>query len=235
MSKKLRIIGLAMCAVCAFMAVSAGAAQAVPNFTYTNTAGKAVIPTAAEALGIEVANKTAASELEVPGLLNLKGTSIAISGGVITGEKTATVKSISFSGVTVSSLPANCQAKGTTVADPVGTITTAPLTAELVTIGSIAYATFKPEEEKFVTVKVEALAGSGKTCPVSGNYPITGSVLATLPASGVHSTIQSLVFTTEDEKLKEPTDGLKFGTSAAYLITAPELKLSNDRPWGVDW
>jgi hypothetical protein len=232
---KLKLVGIAVCAICAFMAVSAGAAHAVPNFTYTNTAGKAVIPAAAETIGIEVVNgSTTPSELEVPGLLNLTGTGVAITGGVITGEKTATIKSLQLTGYTVSTAPSNCQIKGTTNPDPVGTISTGPISVELVTIGSTAYATFKPDSGT-VFVNINISAKTGKSCPLSGTYPVTGSILATVPASGVHATTQSLGFTTADEKANEPTDGLRFGTSSKYVISTVGLKLSNDRPWGVDW
>jgi hypothetical protein len=229
---KLKHIGIAVCAICAFMAVSAGAAQAVPNFTYTNAAGKAIIPTAAEAIGIEAANPTAtATELEVPGLYTLKGTGVTVKGGVITGEGTGTLKSLSLTGFTVSGLT-NCLVRGS--GDTAGTITTAPLLVTLKTIGTIAYATFEPESgTTFVTMIIEAAAG--KSCPLSGSYPITGSLLATLPASGVHATTQSVTFTKADEVANEPTDGILLKGSKAYLIGPIPLKLSNDRPWGVDW
>jgi hypothetical protein len=237
MSKKLKIVGLALFAVCAIMAVAAGAAQATPNWT-VETEGKATIPKSTESYQITLAKEeetnTVMSTLNVPGLLELKGTGIHLNGAKLFGEKFDSVESIVFTNVVVASASTVCQAQGATKADPVGTVTTVPLSTELVTIGGIAYDTFKPASgTEFVKIKITAK--SGKSCPISGTQTITGSIVGTVPVTGVLSTSNPLVFSEADEKAVEPTDALKYGTSAAYLTTTVNLKLEGDQKWGVDW
>jgi hypothetical protein len=239
MSRKLKIVGMALFAMCAFTAVSASAALAAPNFTVTTEGGKVSTPGAGANLPLTLTKVTVAPTLEVPGVLSLLGSGVTVEEAKITGEKTDTVKKITFTGVVVEGLEKKCVVRGVTSADPVGSISTVPLATELVTLGSpaIAYDTFKPEEGTlFVKIKVEA-ASKEVSCAVSGEYPINGTINGTVPATGVLATEQPLTFTKADEQLNKLTDKLTFGEGAveSFLTTTVDLRQENDLAWGVDW
>jgi hypothetical protein len=239
MSRKLKIVGMALFATCAFMAVSASAALAAPNFTVETEGGKVSIPGTGANLPLELTKVTVAPTLEIPGLFSFLGIGVSLTEAKIIGEKTDTVNRLTFTGVQLEGLEKKCVVKGLTNGDPIGTISTVPLSTELVTLGnpSIAYDTFKPESGTlFVKIKVEP-PSKESGCAVSGEYPINGSINGTVPATGVLATEQPLTFTKADEQLNKGTDKLTFGEGAveAFLNTTVDLKQKDDLKWGVDW
>ena len=239
MSKKLKIVGLAVFAVCAFMAVSASGASAIPpNWTVETTGGTVSIPSAGSSIGCELmpTSTEATSTLEVPGLLTLSGKGLHVEGCALTGPETDTVKKITFTNVVVGNV--NCQVRGLTNGDAIGTISTVPLASKLVRIGTITYDTFTPEAEtNGLFVEIEVTPKSGVSCPVSGKYKIKGSVNATVPASGTLATERTLIFNKPDEEVTKASDKLTFGPGAveSFLTVTAALRQTNDLKWGVDW
>jgi hypothetical protein len=232
MSKQLKIAGLAAFVICAFMAVSASAALAVPNWTVEKPAGTVITPAAGESNPIEIEQVTEAPTLEVPGLgINLKATSIDLENAELIGPEKDFVKKISFTGVVVESAETTCQAKGVTNADPVGTISTGEINTELKTVGTTAYDFYTPKTSPFV--KIEISAKTGKSCAVSGTYEVKGSVASSLPASGALATQVKVSFS---KAIQEASGAaLTFGAKPAFLKSIIDLKLKSDLKWGVDW
>jgi hypothetical protein len=212
------------------MAVSVGAAQAAPNWTVEESAGKVVIPSVSESFGLEVSKVPVAPRLEVPSLLSLAATGVSIASSEIFGATTGTVARVNLTGMDVETQTANCQVNRVTNGDAVGTVTTAALSSELVTIGRVAYDTFKPESGTLlVEIKVETKAPT--KCILAGAYKLSGSILGTAPATGVLATEQPLTFTKADEEANKASDAMKFGGLPAYLTTTIDLKLGGDQKW----
>jgi hypothetical protein len=232
MSKQLKIAGLAAFVICAFMAVSASAAMALPNWTVEKSGGSVVTPGTGEVNPVEIKETTEAPTLEVPGLgINLKCTTIALTGGKLVGPTEDSAEKIVFSGCEVESAPTTCQVKGATFADPVGTISTNPVTTTLKTVGTTAYDFYKPTTSPFVKLIIEKK--TGKTCSVSGEYEVKGEVASSLPASGVLAASQSVSFS---KAIQEAAGAaLTFGAKPAFLKSIVDLKLGTGLKFGVDW
>jgi hypothetical protein len=232
MSKQLKIAGLAAFVICAFMAVSASAAMALPNWTVEKPGGSVITPGTGETNPIEVEQVTEAPTLEVPGLgINLKCTNIALSNAALIGPTGDSTDRIVFSGCEVESASTTCQVKGVSIADPVGTISTNAVTTTLKTVGTTAYDFYTPTTSPFVELTIEKKIG--KTCAASGTYAVKGSVASSLPASGVLATKVSVSFS---KAIQEGAGAeLTFGAKPAFLKAIIDLKLVSDLKWGVDW
>jgi hypothetical protein len=91
-----------------------------------------------------------------------------LTNGKLVGPIGDSAEKIVFSGCEVESAPMACQVKGETFADPVGAISTNPVTTTLKTVGTAAYDFNTPTTSPFV--KHINRKRTGKTCSVSGEY-----------------------------------------------------------------
>jgi hypothetical protein len=224
MSKKLKVLGLALIVVCAFGAVSASA-QAAPKFTVSGvTSGTEKIA--------ETATPTGTLTLTVPGLLRLTCTTLKIKDGTIkVGTDENSAESLIFGGCSVDgpsgeALP-GCTVKN--VGGTAGTIATSSLTSTLVNVGEEGYITFKPTGTNFVEIRVE-----GSPCAPEGTYKVTGTAATTIesPKPGVLQTTASIV--ASEAVQKAAGDKLLFGTREAFLDATVGLHLESDKNWGFD-
>jgi hypothetical protein len=225
MSRKLKVIGLSLVAVCALGAASASAQ--VSQFTVSSGSGAIATSTAVTSTNLE---------LTVTGLLNLTCTGLNVEGGSVTsGTDAGSATSLSFTGCSVDSTKGvaqtGCVVKNT--GGTAGTIATGGLTATLVKIGTAGYVTFAPTGTEFVNITISA--ASGKTCALSGAYPVTGQALVKIvsPANGVLATNVEL----ESSQAIQETGGadhLKFEGRESFLDGKVDLHLASDLNWGYD-
>jgi hypothetical protein len=208
---------------------------AVPslNWTVEKTGGAVVIPGAAESFPIEIAEVTEAATFEVPGLgINVKCTSgPAATGMKIEGEKKDSIEKLTFALCEVESAPASCQVKGTTFADPVGTITMGKIATELKTVGSTAYDFYAPVTSSFTKIKFEAK--TGKSCAIAGEYELKGSFASSLPTAGSLALSQTASFSKAIQEASGAS--LTFGAKPIFLKFILDLKQSSGLKFGVDW
>jgi hypothetical protein len=236
MTRKLKVIGLALMAVCAFAAVSAGAAQAAPQWKIEGTT--LPVGTTQE---VEISAVTTPFTLEVVGLgINLKCTNIDGKGtinnvttsGVTTGED-AIPAGVVFTGCEVENAPAKCQVDSTSstgVTGAIGTITTEPVTTKLKTVAGEVYDVFSPPASG-VFARIMISAKEGQSCAVSGNYEVKGTAAQTLGSEAIElsSTFSAATATAAGT-------ALTFGGKAATLTGVADFKLIKTnvgKKWGA--
>jgi hypothetical protein len=227
MSKKLKIMGLALVVVCAFGAVSASA-QGAPKFTVSgvSSGSEAIAP------GTTVTSTTLT--LTVKNLMRITCTSLTVNGSSINvGADSARATSLSFSGCDIDSTngvtQTNCGVKSSGTA-PVGTINTNGLTAALVDVGTSSYVTFTPTTGiSFVDIEV-----TGAECAVAASTNVTGTAVAKIlnPAAGALAT--NLELESSQAISETAGDKLLLGAREAWLDGKVDLHLTSDRNWGYD-
>jgi hypothetical protein len=227
MSKKLKVLGLALIVVCAFGAVSASA-QAAPKFTVegVSSGSEAIAP------GTTVTSTTLT--LTVKNLLRITCTGLTVNGGTITVETDAgSATSLGFTGCSVDSntgvAQPLCEVKSSGGA-PNGTINTNGVTATLVTVAGSSYVTFTPTSgTSFVNIEI-----TRSECALATTANVTGTAVAKIlnPAAGAKATNVELE---SSQAISEAAgDKLLFGTREAWLDGKVDLHLTSDRSWGYD-
>jgi hypothetical protein len=250
MNKKLRLAGLAIAAVCAFGAISAGAAQAdTAHWTVNETT---LGSTATETVKVVETNE--AFLLTILGGIEIKCTAVAVEEGKIIETSKDSAKDLTFSGCTVPGAPAACQVdstespeKGTSA---VGTITatknldtnlivkTSTATPPVASVYDIYTPTTLDAEGKKVFAYLMITAQAGKSCTVSGNYELSGTAAAQAPVanSAAEETVnQSSTFSAASAAAAGTS--LKIGTSNAKLTGKVSSALSGantGKKWGVE-
>jgi hypothetical protein len=228
MSKKLKVLGLALIVVCAFGAISASA-QAVPKFTIEGGGSGAIRTTTVNTTSTNGGKLT----LTVKGLLWITCSSVGVEGGSVTnGTDEGSATSLKFAGCSIDNTSGVaqplCNVKSAGAA-PVGTIETNALTATLVNVGGVGHVTFKPNTGTFVEVVV-----GGAECALAGTNKITGTAVAKIesPAAG---TLATTVTLEASQAISEAAgDKLLYGQREAWLDGTIDLALASDANWGYD-
>jgi hypothetical protein len=227
MSKKLKVLGLALIVVCAFGAVSASA-QAAPKFTVEG------VSSGSEAIASNATVTSTTLTLTVKNLLRITCKKVTIGGGSVTVlGATLTAPSISWFECDVDSntgvTQPLCSVKSSGGA-PAGTITTNGLTGTLVDVAGSSYVTFTPTTgTSFVNIEV-----TGEECGLATTANVTGTAVAKIlnPAAGVLATNVELE---SSQAISEAAgDKLLFGAREAWLDGKVDLHLTSDRNWGYD-
>jgi hypothetical protein len=258
MTKKLRLVGLAVVAVCAFGAISAGAAQAdTAHWTVNETTlGSAATET------VKVAETNEAFLLKSASGIEIKCTSVATTGGKIFETNKDSVEELTFSGCTVAEAPLACQVdstespeKGTSSFGTIKTaktkegetikgldtnlvVKTSAATPPVASVYDIYTPTAKDTSGNLVFAYLMIAPQTGKSCPVSGNYEVTGTAAGQVPVSNSPSeeTVNQLN-TFSPTTATEAGAALKLGTSAATLTGKASLALTGanaGKRWGVE-
>jgi hypothetical protein len=229
MGYKLRSMGLAFVAICAFCAVSAGVAQGAPHWTVDTSnpfTGQEAV-SATTTLTPRVAGESpATASLTVPGLgITLTGTGFSTQNGVIEQTYKSSATSFSITGITVSGA-AGCRVRN--VGGTFGTLKSEAFTGELSAVGSEADILLTPVGTNFVTVEIGKV--EGKTCAVSGTYPITGVLAADVPIGTMNTTFEK----TSNEAIQKASGKvLTFGSKPAYVDITFDESLVSGKTWGV--
>jgi hypothetical protein len=237
MSKKLKAMGLALVALCAFGAVSAGAAQAAAPHWRTATSdplnGTKNIREVVTLLPRVTGESPVSTELPLPPLGILHGTGLKVIGGKITGNgtiagsNTGSATSLSFTGVTVTTAP-GCGVKNVGGAN--GTINTSAVNAEL-SGESPTYALFKPSGTT-VFVEIEIFKKSEtETCAVSGKYKVEGT--AALQILNPNKMEEYVEAESTEAIQKASGQSLTFGKKPTYLDAKGRIFLNPTELWGV--
>jgi hypothetical protein len=222
MSKKLKVLGLALIVVCAFGAVSASA-QAAPQFTVASGSG---------AINSATTVKSGKLTLTVRGLLWVTCSTLVVNGGSVTsGTDSGSATSLGFSGCSIDNQLGVAQPKCTVKSvgtAPVGTINTNALTATLVNVGGAGYVTFKPPASgTFVEIEVGG-------CALEGINKVTGTAVGKIE-SPVPGTLQKTVSIEMSQEISEAAgDKLLYGARESWLDGTVELTLSSGGNWGYD-
>jgi hypothetical protein len=227
MSKKLKVLGVVLIALCAFGAISASA-QGAHKFTVEGvSSGNEPIASA-----VAITPTGGVLTLTVPNLLWITCSSMTVNGGSITvNSDQGSATSFSFGGCSVDNT-SGAAAAGCTVKSfggAAGTITTGGLTATLIEVTGAGYVTFKPTGSSITDVVVE-----GVTCLFANRYPVTGTfaMKVSSPVAGVLATTVELE---SSQVIQERSgDAVLFGTRFAYLDGRFDLTLGSDRRWGFD-
>ncbi len=229
MSKKLKMMGLALIAVCALGAASAGGAQAaVPEFTVSGGTSGAHEPLAEETT---VTPTGGDYTLTVTNFLRVTCTSAKLDEGfIIDNGSEGTIKSITFFGCSVRTTTGGtttCLVQGGTP-EKNGEIHTNAVKITLKTVGTKHIVTFEPDEGTvFVKIKITE-------CALEATSNVTGTVGAeALTASGTLATNQELE--SSQATSEAGSDSLLFGTRTSWLDGKVDIHLASDRNWGVDW
>lgn len=273
----LKRVGTALVAaavLAAIVASSASAAAVTPEKTHWIVGGVKMASGGSEHVGCRVGEHefsgTRKATLELNGSLGAAKTPVVLSATGIdcinnagTGENgTATITQNSnmaedegrlrFTNVKVVS-PPNCQIKGISVADPVGTVTTNALKSQLQeeTVGGVTtvFDKFEPAVSggAFVEIKIEK-SGTELACAVSGSYSAKGTafgeavkdVAGTEKApTGFEAAGQALTFSKGIEETAGGT--LTLGGNAASitgrvvneLYTTESPPKPNGKKWGA--
>ena len=226
MSKKLKVLGLALMAVCAFGAVSAVGAQAAPVFTVNG------ISSGNEALASTVTPTPAGADytLVVPNLLKVTCKKAEIDNGHITvGTDEGTIESITFFECEVlqpNGEKTTCKVQGGTPAKN-GEIHTLPVRVTLSTgPAGQHYVTFleDPPSTLFVELKITE-------CGLEGKTKITGTAVGAVLSSETLATNQEI----EASEAIQNASGksLLIGARKMFLIGKFDIHLASDRNWGV--
>ena len=229
MSRKIKMIGLTLIAICAFGAVSAGAAQAAPNWTIEGKTLAAA--TASNTETIEVEN-TESIRLTVPGItLTIECKKLATTGAEIKEEFKDSATSLTFSECKIPGSPF-CVVKN--LGGVNGTIATPAVKSELKTTDGVVYDYFTPQTGvNFVTIVIEKGGGGCALSTGAGGSEVTGTVaLETSIGEAVNLTAGS-----SEAIQKAATAALNFGLNPAYLDTEVDFRLSGankGKKWGVN-
>jgi hypothetical protein len=147
------------------------------------------------------------------------GCRIIQSGSGSTAVAEDTAEKITFSGLTVDK-PVGCSA-----ASP---ITTVAMSSKIITVGSVAYTTFKPESG--TTWFSLVLSG----CAAAETYPMKGSLCLEMPQVGVFA-VQQTIKASAAADTACSTDGLSFGGKPVILRGGVILELTGvdaGKSWG---
>lgn len=222
MSGKIKTIGLALIAVCAFGAVSAGASQAAaPNWKITglNFTGTETI----KAVNVGVL------KLTVPAIgLTIECQKLAAPGTEIFGENKSSAGSLTFSECIVPGLP-DCDLYS--FSNPIGTIETVAVKSELKTVGGLVYDIVTPA---FGSGFVSILVQNTSTCPLPAILKLSGSLALLKPSLG--ETV-GLASTASEPIQKASGATLVLGANPAYLDGALNSTLAGvhiGTPWGLN-
>jgi hypothetical protein len=221
MSKKLKAMGLALVALCAFGAVSAGAAQAAaPHWTVGTSDplnGTKNIREVVTLLPRVTGESPVSGEVTVPGLgLTINFTSLKvmsgkiIGNGTISGSNNGSAVALSFAGATVTTAP-GCVVKNVGGAN--GTINTSAVNAEL-SGESPTYALFTPSGTTvFVEIEISK-ASETKSCAAAGKYKVEGTAAVQMQTN----TMEEYVNGESNEAIQKASgQSLTFGKKPAYL------------------
>jgi hypothetical protein len=229
MSNKLRLIGLAIAAVSAFGAVSAGAAQAAPHWTVETSNPFTGEEKLAETVALtpRVAGESPpTTELTIPSLgISYNSTGLSVQGGAINGTNKLSATSLSFTGVTVTNA-AGCRVRN--AGGTFGTIKTEPLKAELSTIGTATYLLLTPVGTNFVTIEVTK--AEGKTCAISGSYATSGTFALQVQTETMNGSEE---LTSNEAAQKASGKEVRFASKPLYFDATIDLSLASGKKWGV--
>jgi hypothetical protein len=223
MGKKLKVLMLALTAVCAFGVVSAAGAQAAgPVFTVNG------VTSGSEALSSTVTVTSTNLTLKVPSTLSIVCKKAELDEGTIkVGTNEGTVKSITFFECEVldkNGAATTCKVQGGTPAKN-GEIHTKPVKLALSTGPAKEHlVTFEPEEEIFVEVNITECALEGKT-------KIKGTAVAKSLSGETLTASQEL----ESSEAIQNASGkeLLYGTKKSSLTGKIDVKLASGRTWDV--
>jgi hypothetical protein len=222
--RKLKILGLAMFAVFAFAAVSSAAAQAdtahwtIEGATFNGEES------------VEVEQTTEEFVLASASGIEITCTAVAANGAKIKETNKDSATSLTFTGCKVKSSEAACQVKSS--GGTIGTINTAALNSNLLVVTPNVYDVYEPASgTTFTTLVIEKQ--TGKTCPASGTYTVTGKAAGLIPTTD--ATTQSLTFNAASATAAGTQ--LKLGAANATLTGIADLMLSGvnaTKSWGVE-
>ena len=224
MSRKIKMIGLALIAVSAFGAVSAGAAQAAPNWKIAG----------AEFTGTETVEGegTGALKITVPAA----GLVIECKKVVATGAEIKETFKDSASSLTASecSVPGSPFCVVRNLGGTNGTIATPAVKSELKTVGGVVYDFFTPQTgTNFVTIVIEKSGGGCALATGAGGSEVTGSA-----ALGVSAGEAVALTGTASEAIQKAAGAeIKFGLNQAHWDLTICIKLSGlnkGKNWGVN-
>jgi len=225
LSRKFKVMGLALMVVSAFSAFAA-AAQAAPQFTVGGSKVTTTVP-------LRTTTVPGDFVLRVPSLpLEVTCTELHIESGAINSPTDVSATSLVFTNCVVSSNPTKCQV--TNVGGTVGTIVTGALTGTLATVGTGTDLLLSPAATNFVELEVTAKAG--QSCPVSGKYKIAGTAAVKM-TTGTNATTVSGESSEAIQKAYDVTAGavkLTVGAKEAFLSLSTSFALESDGNWGVD-
>jgi hypothetical protein len=210
MSKKLKVLGLALIVICAFGALSASA-QAAPKWTVSGVAS-----------GTEPITETATVTsskltLTVGKFFWVTCSTLKISGGTITvGTDIGSAASLAFGGCSVDDTKGHPLPECTTIKNvggTNGTIKTKAVDSTLTNSGGVGFVEFAPASGSTLA----ELEVGPAPCLVAGTYNFVATISAKLlsPSSGVLQTNQEL-----------ETNGGCDGKVDLHLVS--------DRNWGYD-
>jgi hypothetical protein len=223
MSKKLKFLGLALMAVCAFSVVSAAGAQAAgPVFTVNGvTSGNESLSSAVTVTSTSVAFK-------VPNLWSIACKKLELDEGIIkVGTNEGTVKSITFFECEVldkNGAATTCKVQGGTPAKN-GEIHTKPVKLTLSTGPAKEHLlTIEPEEEIYFELNVTE-------CSLEGKMKLKGVITAKALGGETLTATQEL----ESSEAIQNASGkeLLYGTRKMFLIGKVDTKLTSGRTWDV--
>ncbi len=229
MAGKLKLICLTIVAVCAFGAVSAGAAQATPHWTVESSNPFTGEEKLAETVTLtpRVAGESPPTiELTIPAIgTTYNSTGLTIQGGVIKGTNKLSAASMTFTGVTITKAP-GCRVRN--AGGTFGTVKTATVKGELGTIGSATYLLLSPAESNFVVLEVSA--SEGKTCPLSGTYVGIGTIALQVQTETMNTTEEM----TGNQAVQEASGQIfSVGNKPMFFDATLDFSLATAKKWGV--
>ncbi len=230
MSPKVKMLGLALIAICSVGAASAGVAQAaVPEFTVEGEAAGVHVPLAEETT---VTPAGGDYTLTVTNLHRITCTSLKLDEPFIVNElNEGTVKSLTFFGCSIRTTTGGntpCRVEGGTPARN-GEIHTLPVKLTLKTVGTRHVVTVEPDDGTvIVQIKITE-------CALEGTSNLTGTIGTEVlsPASGVLAANLELE---SSQAINEATgDEVRFGARSAWFDGKVDIRTASGRKLGVDW